>query len=215
MQRLRVRFSRGDEIKFISHLDLMRCWERALRRAQVPLAYSEGFTPHPRISLAVPLAIGVTSEAELMDINLTRWVSPHWFTGAVSQQLPAGMGILGVIPVALTLQSLQSAVRFAEYRVNVESEMNPGEIQSKVDTLLSVQELPWKHQRDTGERIYDLRRLVEDVWVEEWLDRSRVLGMVLRCDSGGSGRPEQVALALGVSEYPRSIHRMKLTLAVQ
>jgi radical SAM-linked protein len=215
MQRLRVRFSRGDEIKFISHLDLMRCWERALRRAQVPLAYSEGFTPHPRISLAVPLAIGVTSEAELMDINLTRWVSPHWFTGAVSQQLPAGMGILGVIPVALTLQSLQSAVRFAEYRVNVESEMNPGEIQSKVDTLLSVQELPWRHQRDTGERIYDLRRLVEDVWVEEWLDRSRVLGMVLRCDSGGSGRPEQVALALGVSEYPRSIHRMKLTLAVQ
>jgi len=150
-----------------------------------------------------------------MDINLTRWVSPHWFTGAVSQQLPAGMGILGVIPVALTLQSLQSAVRFAEYRVNVESEMNPGEIQSKVDTLLSVQELPWRHQRDTGERIYDLRRLVEDVWVEEWLDRSRVLGMVLRCDSGGSGRPEQVALALGVSEYPRSIHRMKLTLAVQ
>ena len=64
MQRLRIRFSRGEEIKYISHLDIMRMWERVLRRAELPLAYSEGFSHHPRISLAVPLAIGVTSDAE-------------------------------------------------------------------------------------------------------------------------------------------------------
>jgi len=75
MQRLRIKFSRGEEIKYISHLDLMRCWERALKRADVPLMYSEGFSPHPRISLAAPLALGVTSEAELMDITVSRWVS--------------------------------------------------------------------------------------------------------------------------------------------
>ena len=214
MQRLRIRFSRGEEIKFISHLDLMRCWERAIRRAQVPLAYSEGFTPHPRISLAAPLALGVTSEAELMDINLTRWISPHWFTGGVSQQLPPAIKILGAVPVALTLPSLQSAVRTAEYLVEVESRQSKEEVEAKVEGLLSLAELPWRHQRDTGERRYDLRALVDDIWVEEWAEWGGKLGMSLRCDSAGSGRPEQVTLALGLSEYPRSIHRTKLVLAV-
>ena len=70
MQRLRIRFSRGEELKFISHLDIIRLWERALRRARIGLAYSEGFSPHPRISLAAPLSLGITSDAELMDVVL-------------------------------------------------------------------------------------------------------------------------------------------------
>jgi radical SAM-linked protein len=61
MQRLRITFARGKELKYISHLDLMRLWQRALRRADIPLAYSQGFSPHPRLSIAAPLAIGVTS----------------------------------------------------------------------------------------------------------------------------------------------------------
>jgi radical SAM-linked protein len=68
MNRLRIRFGRGQELKFISHLDLTRLWHRALRRAGVALAYSEGFNPHPRLSLAAPLQLGATSEAELMDV---------------------------------------------------------------------------------------------------------------------------------------------------
>ncbi len=213
MQRLRVKFSRGDELKFISHLDLMRCWERALRRAQVPLAYSEGFTPHPRISLGVPLALGVTSEAELMDVNLTRWVSPHWFSSGVAQQLPAGLQILAIVAVALTLPSLQSAVRLAEYRVEVESSLSNADVKAKVESFLSLAELPWRHQRDTGERKYDLRALVEDITIASW-DERKALGMTLKCDSSGSGRPEQVAIALGLGEHPKSIHRTKLVLAV-
>ena len=68
MQRLRIRFRRGPELKYISHLDIMRLWHRALQRAGISLAYSQGFNPHPKISLAAPLALGITSEAELMDI---------------------------------------------------------------------------------------------------------------------------------------------------
>ena len=115
MQRLRIRFSRGQEIKFISHLDIVRLWQRALHRAGMPLAYSEGFSPHPRISVAAPLPLGVTSETELMDILCVRWVSPHFFTAAVSQQLPPGIGILLVYPIALRLSSLHSQVRFTAF----------------------------------------------------------------------------------------------------
>ncbi len=212
MQRLRIRFSRGQEIKFIAHLDIMRLWERALRRAQVSLAYSEGFSPHPRISLAAPLAVGVTSEAELMDVLIARWVSPHWFTTVVSQQLPPSIEILGVYQVELTMPSLQSQVRYAEYGVEVETKKGLNDIESAVSGLLSVEHLPWHHQRDTGWRSYDLRTLIDDLWLVDWCDPYCTIGMRLRCDSGGSGRPEQVVSALGFTHYPQSIHRTKLIL---
>jgi len=215
MQRLRIRFSRGEEIKFISHLDIMRLWDRALRRARIPLAYSEGFNPHPKMSLAVPLAVGVTSEAELMDIFLARPASPHWFTAAVSQQLPPGIKILGVYQAALNMPSLQSQVRYAEYRVQLETTGTAArDVESAVAALLSAEHLPWHHQRDTGQRSYDLRALVDDLRLVSSNSSGCTLEMRLRCDSGGSGRPEQVVLALGLTRHPQSIHRTKLTLDV-
>ena len=212
MYRLRIKFKRGQEVKFISHLDLIRLWQRALHRARIPLAYSEGFSPHPRISLAAPLPIGVTSEAELMDIYCSKLVSPHFFIGAVSQQLPPSIEILQVYQTALTLPSLQSQVRYAEYKVEVETEKEPKEIESAITSLLSTKHLPWQHQRDTGPRSYDLRALIDDLWLVDWHCPYCTLGMRLRCDSSGSGRPEQVSLALGFTHHPQLIHRTKLIL---
>ncbi|MBI2287648.1 MAG: DUF2344 domain-containing protein [Chloroflexi bacterium] len=213
MQRLRVRLSRGEELKFISHLDIMRLWERAFHRAQIPLAYSEGFSPHPRISLAAPLPVGITSEAELMDILVTRPVSPHWFSSTVSQQLPPGIAILGVYQIGLMLPSLQSQVRYAEYRVEVAAEKEAEATKAAIAALLSLESLPWHHQRDTGQRSYDLRALIDELEFTEWDAPYCTIRMRLRCDSRGSGRPEQVTSALGFSQYPRSIHRTRLVLA--
>lgn len=213
MHRLRIRFSRGEEIKFVSHLDIMRLWERALRRAQIPLAYSEGFSPHPRLSLAAPLPVEVTSEAELMDAFVNKWVSPHWFNSVVSRQLPPGILILGVYQIALSMPSLQSQIRFVEYRVEVETEKEPKDIESAVSALLSVEHLPWHHQRDTGRRSYDLRALIDDLRCINWHYPYCTIGMRLRCDNSGSGRPEQVASALGFTHHPQSMHRTKLILA--
>jgi radical SAM-linked protein len=212
MQRLRIRFSRGEEIKYISHLDLMRLWQRALNRAGIALAYSEGFSPHPRTSLAMPLALGVTSEAELMDIMLEKFVSPHTFTAAVERQLPRGVTIDGVFNVPLKLPSLQSQLRQAEYAVAIATDKEKSEIESAINALLDKESLPWEHRRDTGPRKYDLRALIDDLWLIEWREGFCNIGMLLRCDSTGSGRPEQVAAALGFDKYPESIHRKKLIL---
>ena len=212
MQRLRIRFCRGEEVKFISHLDLMRLWQRALNRAGVPLAYSEGFNPHPRMSLAAPLALGVTSEAELMDIVLARWSSPHSFTSAVSRQLPRGIEIRQVYNTPPATPSLQSQVRHVEYEVEIETEKGQKDIETAITSLLATKELPWQHQRDTGPRHYDLRALIDDLWLIDWRSGCGTIGMRLRCDSNGSGRPEQVAAALGFENYPKSIHRTKLIL---
>jgi len=215
MQRLRIRFSRGEEIKYISHLDLLRLWHRALNRAGIPIAYSEGFSPHPRMSLAAPLALGVTGESELMDIFLDKWSSPHTFTSAMERQLPRGIKIEQVFNIALTMPSLQSQVRSAEFKVGIETEKEQAEIESAVNALLDKESIPWQHQRDTGTRRYDLRTLVEDVFLADWRKGYCNIMMRLRCDSSGSGRPEQVAAALGFEKYPDVIHRARLILQTQ
>jgi len=214
MQRLRVRFCRGEEVKFISHLDLMRLWQRAIKRAGISVAYSEGFSPHPRISLAAPLAVEVTSEAELMDVSINNMVSPHWFTDAVSRQLPSGIEIRGVYQVGLGQPSLQSQVRYAEYQVGVEVEGRQEDIESAIADLLALEHLPWQHQRDTGTRNYDLRTLIDDLWLVDYRPPYCTIGMKLRCDNSGSGRPEQVSAALGFIHHPQSVHRTKLILEV-
>jgi len=213
MQRLRLRFSRGDEVKYISHLDLMRLWSRALRRAGIRLAYSEGFSPHPKMSLAAPLPTGVTSEAELMDISLQKMVSPHFLIRTVAQQLPKGMDILEVQEIPLTSPSLQSQLRYAEYRVVVTASQSEEEVHAAINSLLQAKSLPWQHMRDTGPRHYDLRALIDQIWLVSRHGSTFALGMRLRCDSQGTGRPEQVTAALGLTEYPNSIHRTRLIMA--
>ncbi len=213
MQRLRLRFSRGEQLKYISHLDLMRLWERTLRRAGVLMAYSEGFSPHPRISLAVPLPIGVTSEAELMDVVVKKAVSPYFFLQNTKPQLPPGIEILEVQQVVLTAPSLQSLTRFLEYRVSVRSEGTEEEVRGAIETTLRARELPWHHMRDTGPRHYDLRPLIEELRLEGWEDGVATLGMRLRCDANGTGRPEQVTAALGLTAHPGLVHRTRIILA--
>ena len=213
MQRLRLKFSRGEEVKFLSHLALTRLWERALRRASLPLDYSKGFTPHPQISMAAPLPVGITSQTELMDVSLSRWVSPHSFIARVKEQLPPSINLLEAWTVGLNIPSLQSQVRFAEYKVEVETEKDEQEIELALRSLLSAKELPWHHFRDTGVRYYDLRALVDGIWLIDCSDSLRVLGMRLRCDASGAGRPEQVTKALGFLQRPKSIHRTKLILS--
>ena len=212
MQRLRIRFRRGEEVKYISHLDLMRLWQRAFNRAGISLAYSAGFHPHPRISLAVPLALGITGDAELMDIVVDKWVSPHSLATAVSEQLPPGIEIQQVFPLPLTMPSLQSQVRHAEYRVELETDKGQKEIESAITSLLALEHLPWQHQRDTGPRHYDLRALIDDLWLIDCHPGSCTIGMRLRCDNSGSGRPEQVSAALGFEHHPPSVNRTRLIL---
>jgi radical SAM-linked protein len=211
MNRLRIRFKRGAEVKFISHLDIIRLWLRAFRRAGIELEYSEGFTPHPRVSLAAPLAIGITSEAELMDIYTTGSISPHIFSDMVSKQMPKGMEILNTFQVSPNLPALQAQIIFAEYMVSVEVKEGEGRLTQVLTNMLAEKQFPWQHRRDTGIKSYDLRPLIDDLWLDSFRDNIAWIGMRLTCDNRGSGRPEQVIRALGLCD-PLSIHRSKLIL---
>jgi radical SAM-linked protein len=155
----------------------------------------------------------VTSGTEFMDLFLARRFSPHFFLSSVSPELPPGIEVLEVKDIALGAPSLQAKLRACEYEVKVKTDRSRGEIEAVIKSLLRTEHLPWQHMRDTGPRNYDLRALIEDIWLMRWDDGGCALGMRLKSGPQGSGRPEQVALALGFSEHPTSIHRTKLFLA--
>ncbi len=209
-QRLRVTFSRGDEMKYITHLDMMRFWERALRRANVPMSYTEGFSPHAQIALAAPLPVGTTSDAELMDVFLAESMMPRAFTDAVTPQLPPAVRIASVLEVGVALPSLQADIRFAAYDVDLPT-TSIADAATAVEAFLARDSVPWEHRRDEEVRQYDIRPQVQDLEAAALGDGAR-LQMVLKNDNSGSGRPEQVVAALGLPAPPR-IHRTRLLLA--
>ncbi|MFC1905965.1 TIGR03936 family radical SAM-associated protein [Chloroflexota bacterium] len=208
IQRLRVKFGRGHELKYISHLDLMRLWERALRRAGIPVAYSAGFNPRPRLSFCSPLAVGVTSESELLDIFLEQQISPHHLTTNISKQLPDGVEIYEVQEIGLKVPSLQSQASMAEYNITVKIDKEPEEVRLAIDDFLALKNMQWQHIRDNKAKEYDIRALVENIEVLDNQNGEYSLVMRLKI----SARPEQVAAALGCNSHPDSIHRTNIIL---
>ena len=217
-QRLRIEFAKGEAIRFISHLDLMRVWHRTLRRAAVPLAYSEGFVPRPRISLAAPLSVGATGQAELMDVYLNRRVSPLTLMKMLKPQMPDGLETSAVEEVPPSLPSLQSLVHSAEYSVagclDTASQTRTV-VEGAISEFLAAKEFPWQHRREDDTREYDLRRLVLALRLRSWDEGPEVeysMTMNLRADTEGTGRPDQVLAALGLPDTWVSIHRSTIVL---
>lgn len=123
MERLLIRFSKGEAMRFVGHLDLMRVLERAFRRAHFPVAYSQGFNPRPRMSLAAALTLGATSEAELCQLDLARELAPEELDHALAAlraQLPAGLQLLQAWPIPLEKRNPYIQVSAAEYVLTLE-----------------------------------------------------------------------------------------------
>jgi radical SAM-linked protein len=115
--RVRLTFSKERALRYIGHLDVVRMWERAFRRAKLPLAYTLGFTPHPRLTLAAPLALGVTSEAELMDVYLREPLTADEVAARIAAQLPAGCRVVAAAALPVEGAALTAQTRWAQYRV--------------------------------------------------------------------------------------------------
>ncbi|MBF4481895.1 TIGR03936 family radical SAM-associated protein [Dehalococcoides mccartyi] len=212
MQRLRVKYQRGENLKFISHLDIIRLWQRVFYRAGVELAYSEGFNPHPRMALASPLPVGYTSRAEFMDLYTSAAVSPHYFEDLINRHLPEGVKILQSCVVPPEHDSLQALVRQAEYLVSVNTSMSLAECHKAVDDFMAKDSFLWQLQRQDKVKEYDLRAQTAELEVVSLDEGVLSLRMLLQCDSKGAGRPEQLTKALGISEFPLSVERIRLVL---
>ena len=121
LHRVRVHYAKGEPLRYISHLDLTRTWERIFRRAGLPVAYSQGFNPRPRFQIAAALPVGVTGRGELLDVWLTEAMAAEEIIVRLRPSLPAGLEVLAVHEVALRSPSMQSQMRAADYRAVVRS----------------------------------------------------------------------------------------------
>jgi len=213
IQRLRVVFSIGQPVKYISHLDLMRAWERALRRAQVGLSYSQGFNPRPKLVFAAALPVGFTAQAEIVDVYLEKPMKPEDLAAAVEAQLPAGLKLVGVTEVPQALPSLPSQVSAAEYRVAVSTDEDREQVQRRIDRLLASDSLHRVRERPGGGREYDLRPLIQKLWLADSETGEIVIGMLLQASARGTGRPDEVMAELGMAQGVRAIRRLSLGLA--
>ncbi len=125
--RVRLTFTKLGPLRFIGHLDLARVWERAIRRARLPVAYTQGFTPRPRIAFAAPLSLGAVGLRERVDIHLSEHVSPQDVATALGSQLPPGCDICDAHAVDLDSPSMTAGMRWASFVIAL---TNPSETEA-------------------------------------------------------------------------------------
>ena len=191
--RLRVRFAKHGKVRFTSHRDVARIWERALRRAEVPVAYSAGFTPRPRIAFGLALSTGYSSDAEYLDVDLdparSDGADHDGLVGALTAALPAGMTALAVAGLDRGELSLQHAVTSCTWRIDAAgAEASGGShpaaeprgrraqapprpvdaagVSRSVDTALSSPELLVERERKGRAVVEDIRPAVLAIEVE-------------------------------------------------
>lgn len=210
---MRLTFSTAKTLAYVSVLDLGRLWERALRRAGIPLRYSQGFNPRPKLQFAAPLPTGCGSEAEWLDI----WLETPWDAAAIAAalegQLPPDLRVVRVEAAPENAPALSEQLEAVTYRVLLR-EVNAAAVEAACAALLEEETALRPKRGRRSRQHYDLRQLIEALAIEPapapW---SLALVMQLRAQAGATGRPDEVLSALGFEDAPRRCTRTALLLA--
>jgi len=210
VQRLRLRYSKKDDARFVGHLDVARFWERVFRRVELPIAYSQGFNPQVRVQFASALPVGIAGEDELLDLWLLERIDPSAWLDPLRCALPPGFALRDITEVPLKLPPMQASLRFAVYEVRFGAELRPDELEGRVQDLLAEPEIVRPHHKRPG-KTYDLRPLITDLDVKT--DNGEVL-LIMKLSAGqqGNARASEVLDALGLAARPRAISRSALLL---
>ncbi|MFN2214543.1 MAG: TIGR03936 family radical SAM-associated protein [Anaerolineales bacterium] len=201
--RIRVKFAKTEPMRFTSHLDLYRAWERLLRRADLSLVFSQGYNPRPKLQLAAPLALGITSQAEIIDFWLDNSGDDlKEITTKLLAAQPPGIEVKSIESIDPGAPALQKQVSAADYQVIL---LDPVQhLDQKIESLLSSEELI----RQRRDKTYDLRPLILRLGFEQ--AESQFLQMSLSAREGSTGRPEEVLLALEIAPENTRIERTQI-----
>lgn len=193
MPRYRVRFSKDGPARFFSHLDLVRTSERAMRRAGLPVAFSQGFHPHPLFSFAAPLPVGIAGENEYLELELEKNIPTKEILSRLSLVFPEGIQIKEIWPVNDDPPSLMAALEKASYKVEIELSrvLTEEELKRLIRSFLALDliEVTRKkkdrfHKRNIRPGILSLQGRVKG--------EKMILEMELQAGSTGNVRPEEV-----------------------
>jgi len=214
-QRVRLTYEKGEAIKFISHHDESRMWERILRRADLPILYKRGFNPQPHMQIAAPLGVGITGARELLDITFSPPVPLAELTERIRTKLPPGVFLHDIAEVPLKTASLQQIMIGADYTILIYAE--PGEIaetliQSRIAGFWAETEI-WRERERKGQKYtYNLRPLIFELRYDGYDTEAEEHRIFLRVQQrpGATGRPDEVIDALGFDDFARTLRRERL-----
>lgn len=200
--RIRVTFIKQGALRYTGHLDLHKLWERAARRAELPLAYSQGFHPQPKMNMAAALPLGFSSRCEVMDMRLEHDISLEDLTTRLNGTLPSGLQVVDVERVDERAPALQTQVAAAEYEVTLTETVDRSDLEPRIDSVMELKTVP----RERRGKMYDLRPLVEEL---KLLSDDKIF-MRLVAREGATGRPEEVLDVLGIAFEETRIERTRL-----
>ena len=204
MYRMRITFSKFGKARWIGNLDLHRTWARILRRAKVPIAYSQGFNPQPRMQLASALPLGSMSECEILDIWVLEAITTATLQNDLATGLPSGIEVIEIAAVDLKEKSLQSRLRAAEYIIELEDYIDLKVLQEIIYKLLSMKSII----RQNRGKDYDMRSLIQVLDIVSADSIPQKMFVRLSACPGATGRPSELLEYMGINA--KSINRTKL-----
>jgi radical SAM-linked protein len=205
--RLRISFAKTSHMRYTGHLDVYRAWERLMRRACLPLAYTQGFSPHPRINLASALPLGFTSEAEIVDVWLENELPLTEISAALQRAAPPGLKISLVEILDERAPTLQTILEASEFVITL---LEPvADLDERIAAIIQTNEI----RRERRGKAYDLRPLLLglEVLPEDEKGCQRLLCR-LAAREAATGRPEELLSALGIDPLAARIHRTRLLM---
>ncbi|HEY3870820.1 MAG TPA: TIGR03936 family radical SAM-associated protein [Actinocrinis sp.] len=166
VQRLRIRYAKRGRLRFTSHRDIQRAFERALRRAEVPMAYSAGFSPHPKISWAGAAPTGTASEAEYVEISVAEQVDPQRLRAALDEALPTGLDVLEVAEAGTG--ALADRLEASVWRIELPG-VETERARRAAEAFLAAGSIEVERLTKSGVRSFDTRSAVLSLGVEDAL----------------------------------------------
>ncbi len=168
MHKLRLKFSKNGPIKFIGHLDLMRYFQKAIRRAEIDVKYSEGFSPHQVISFAQPLSVGATSDGEYMDMTVNSMVSTADIMSRLNNVMNEGIEILAIEELTDSSEKAMTAAYAAKYSIKFRKTSKPDfDWLMEFKKYLELDKLPAMKKTKSGEKEIDMKPLIFDYSFDE------------------------------------------------
>jgi radical SAM-linked protein len=191
--KVRLRFAKYGDLRLVSHRDIMRCLERMLRRARIPMAHTQGFNPRPKITFALALGLGIESRSEVVDLELSEPLAISELLLRLTPAAPPGFDWIDAHP--LPFDAPPPHPRTVEYSIPVLDERRH-RAQSNLQSLLASASWPFTRRRPKGESTFDLRpQLIAAELTAEGLLRFR-----LNVSADGSARPEELLEALALRD---------------
>ena len=164
--RMMAAFEKGEKLRFIGHLDLMRTMQRALRRSHLPIKYSNGFNPHIRLSFAAPLSVGVAGKREMMEVPVEDGTAPEEFIGKLNACLPPDLQIVSARPVSDEFPTLMSLMAGSEYFIRLPRSEAADQAAARFADFMALKEYIAVRRTKSGDADCDIRPFVLDGRIE-------------------------------------------------